>query len=79
VTSAADKRALLIVSNADFSLGLSVEAVGDVETIVVSSLQPVPAVLNHVYLRNVLPNGTALLDLDAILNDPALIVDETVN
>jgi purine-binding chemotaxis protein CheW len=79
VASAAVKRALLIVSNAEFSLGLSVEAVGDVETVLVSSLQPVPTVLNHVYLRNILPNGTALLDLDAILNDPSLTVDETVS
>jgi purine-binding chemotaxis protein CheW len=75
----ATKRSLLIISNTEFSLGLSVEAVGDVITILTSIMQSVPAVLNHVYLRGVLPDGTALLDLDAILNDPALIVDETVS
>jgi hypothetical protein len=32
-----------------------------------------------VYLQGVLPNGTALLDIETILNDPALIVDEAVN
>lgn len=73
------KRALLIVSNAEFSLGMCVEGVGDVVTVLVSTLQPVPAALNPVYLRNILPDGTALLDLDAILNDPALIVDEAIS
>jgi purine-binding chemotaxis protein CheW len=79
VPSETAKRALLIVSNAEFSLGLCIETVGDVVTVLVSTLQSVPTALNQVYLRAVLPDGTALLDLDAILNDPALIVDETVS
>ena len=79
IPSEAAKRSLLIVSNAEFSLGLCVQTVGDVISVLVSTLQPVPAALNQVYLRNVLPDGTALLDLDAILNDPSLIVDETVS
>ena len=78
VPGEAVKRSLLIISNDEFSLGLSVEAVGDVITILTSTLQPVPTALNHVYLRAVLPNGTSLLDLEAILNDPSLIVDQTV-
>ena len=79
VPGEAVKRTLLIISNAEYSLGLSVEAVGDVVTILVTTLQPVPDALNQLYLRNVLPDGTALLDLDAILNDPSLIVDETIS
>lgn len=79
VPSETVRRSLLIVSNSEFSLGLCVEAVGEVVTVLISTLQPVPAVLNQVYLRNVLPNGIALLDLDAILNDPSLIVDEAVS
>jgi purine-binding chemotaxis protein CheW len=72
------KRSLLIVSNAEFSLGLCADSVGEVMMVLISTLQPVPAALNHVYLKGVLPDGTALLDLDAILNDPTLIVDEVV-
>ncbi|MEO8394295.1 MAG: chemotaxis protein CheW [Chloroflexota bacterium] len=76
---ASTPQVLIVAAHDDLSMAFYVDAVGDAETILTTELQPFPGMLNGAYLRGVLPNGTALLNVEAILNDPTLIVDETVS
>lgn len=73
-----EKRALLVASNLERSVALCAAAIGDAINILSGTLQPVPTTLNGVYLQGVLPDGMALLNVDAILTHAALIVDQTV-
>lgn len=81
VTSDTRKQALVVVTNSETSVAFCAESVGEAAAVNIHTLQPVPGALNparSAYLRGILPGGLALLNVDAILNDPALIVDETV-
>jgi purine-binding chemotaxis protein CheW len=75
----AESASLIIVSSDQMSLALRVGIIGDAIVIRQRELVPVPETLDLAkpgYLQGTLPDGTGLLDLDAILNDPALIVDD---
>ena len=72
--------ALVIVANANMSVALSVVEIGDAASIRMEDVTPVPETLHLTrpdYLQGTLPDGAGLLNVNAILNDPALIVDET--
>jgi purine-binding chemotaxis protein CheW len=77
----AESTALIVAANEEMTVAFRVEAIGDVEALALDKLSPVPAasaIGRAACLRGVLPDGTVLLDVAAILADPALIVDETV-
>ena len=63
-------------------VALRVDAIGEAVTVPANALAPIPANLALTrpdYLKGLLPDGTALIDLYTILNDSALMVNETVN
>jgi purine-binding chemotaxis protein CheW len=68
-----ERRALIVVSDSDSSVALAVEAVGEVTTFLKQDLTSIPGA----YLQGVMQDGVAVLDVAAILGDPALVVDET--
>jgi purine-binding chemotaxis protein CheW len=72
---------LIVVGNDDMSVALYVEQIGEVAALPLDRIAPIPASFSidrtH-HLQGVLPDGTILLDVEAILNDPGLIVDEQV-
>jgi purine-binding chemotaxis protein CheW len=73
---------LVVASTSELTVAFQVETIGEVSSFLrgdISSLPPSFTAGQNVYLQGVLPNGTALLDMETILNDPALIVDEAVN
>ena len=76
-----DTTALVVTANDEMSIAFCVEAIGEVMPLLKESLSPLPetlAVTKTTYLQGTLADGTVLLDLDAILHDPALIVNESV-
>jgi purine-binding chemotaxis protein CheW len=78
VPSSETKRALIVASSKDSSVAFCVEAVGEARTVQLSELQPVPPMLNEAYLDGISADGMAMLNVEAIINDPALIVDEII-
>jgi purine-binding chemotaxis protein CheW len=78
--SGSDAMSLVVVSNSTLTVALLVATVGDVTTFLASDLTPLPASTDAgsaAYMRGILPDGTGLLDLNAMLGDPALMVGET--
>ena len=79
-TDSKDKNSqLVIASTSELTVAFRVETIGEVSSFLrrdISSLPPSFTIAQNVYLQGVLPNGMALLDIEAILNDPALIIDE---
>jgi purine-binding chemotaxis protein CheW len=74
--------ALVVMSTEEMTLAFRVDAIGDVLPLVENDLTPIPTTFGLTksdYLQGVLPNGTVLLNVGAVLQDPALTVDETVN
>jgi purine-binding chemotaxis protein CheW len=70
---------LVVVEGEDFSVGLRVEHVSEVTLLDLETLTPASVLLQSTHLEGVLPDSTALLDLKALLNDPALIVEQNVS
>ena len=70
------RRALIVASSEENSIAFCVEAVGEAKTVQLSELQAVPPMLNDVYLQGISTDGMAMLNVEAIINDPALIVDD---
>jgi purine-binding chemotaxis protein CheW len=78
VPSDGTKRALIVASSNDNSVAFCVEAVGEARTVQLSALQAVPPMLNEAYLNGISADGMGMLNVEAIINDPALIVDEAI-
>jgi len=78
VPSGETKQALIVASTKDSSVAFCVEAVGETRAVQMSELQPVPPMLNEAYLQGISADGMAMLNVEAIINDPALIVDEAI-
>ena len=70
---------LIVISTGEFSLALQVERVDEMLIFPASSVDPLPirgTTLEHAdYLQGILPDGSVLLNLTTILEDPALIVE----
>ena len=77
-----DGAALVIAETDDSSIGFRVEAIDEIVELALSSMNPITPAMNfgqaH-YLRGIFPDGIALLDVSAILDDPRLADDETLN
>jgi len=74
-----DGNVLIVVSNAQMTVGYRVDAIGDVRNFKPDDLAGVPANFEGgqaSYVKNILPDGTALLDIDALLDDPNIIIDQ---
>ena len=76
VPSEDTKRALIVATSKDNSVAFCVEAVGEARTVRLAALQAVPRMLNETYLKGISDNGMVMVNVEAIINDPALIVDE---
>ncbi len=76
-----DLTAIIVVANENMTVAFRVSAIGDAILVRVGELVPVSGLFDLAkteYLQGALPDGTIVLNMDAILNDPALIVDEAV-
>lgn len=79
-TSNAAEAALVVAATSDANIGFRVEMVGEVVDLAVNQMNPVPPNMNLAqadYLQGIFPDGTALLNLKAVLDDKRLIVDDT--
>ena len=68
---------LAVLADNELEAAVQVGSIRGVESVTASDLAAIPAnvELNHsAYVRGILPDGTVLLDIGSILNDPALIV-----
>lgn len=78
----AEEAANLIVANkGQMQVAFAVERIGEVVALPMDKLNPVPATIGlerAAYLEGVFTDGVALLDVEAVLSDPALMVDEIV-
>jgi purine-binding chemotaxis protein CheW len=78
---AGDRTQLVVVALDGVTVALRVESVGDVLNFSMSSTSPVPSNLDtqHAqYLDCVLENGATLLNVAAIINDPELVISDTI-
>jgi chemotaxis signal transduction protein len=72
---------IVVVSNESTTMAFRVDRIGDATLARLGELVPVSGLFDLAkteYLQGTLPDGTILLNIDAILTDSALIVDETV-
>lgn len=68
---------LIVVHNQTMTVAFMVEKIGDVTTFFLHDMIALPANSNIAhYLRGFLPDGSGLLDIHAILDNPELIVSE---
>ena len=73
---------LIVASSDESTLAFRVSAVGDVLNFVGHEIEPVPLNMESKqvsYYQGVLRDGTVVLNIRAILNDPALIVADGVS
>ncbi len=80
-TAASDFAAMVVAANDEMTVAFHVSAIGNAILVKVGELVPVPELFDLAqkdYVRGALPDGTIVLNLDAILNDPALIINETI-
>lgn len=71
---------LVRAANDEMSVAFRVETVGEVITLSLSDMDPIPDILDVAktdYLTGTFPDGVILLNMEAILNDPALEVDDS--
>jgi purine-binding chemotaxis protein CheW len=74
--------ALVLAEAGDTSVGFRIETVGEVVELQMNEINPVPANMNYEqagYLVGLFPDGTAVLNMQAILDDPHLVVDESTD
>lgn len=79
--AASEANAIIVVSNDAMTVAFRVSAIDDAIKVKTGELQPVSGLFDLArteFVQGVLPDGAILLDIDAVLNDPALIVDEVV-
>jgi purine-binding chemotaxis protein CheW len=78
----AESEVFVMVTNEDLTVALRVTTISGTLAVRLDELTPLSGLFGLAeadYLQGTLPDGTILVDVDAILNDPALIVDEVVN
>ena len=80
--SASGKSALVVADAGDTTIGLAVEAVGDVVELEMSDLNAGPVNMNlgrAEYVQGLFADGVVLLNLRALLADPRVTVDDATN
>ena len=79
VTAASPLAGIVVVANDEMTIAFRVSAIDDAILLRVGELVPVSELFDlakKTYVQGALADGTILLNLDAILSDPALIVEE---
>lgn len=74
--------AMLVIDNAGGSLGMRVEAIGEVVELPLNQMNDIPANMNldhQDYFRGVFLDGTALLNVNVLLADRRLQIDEATS
>jgi len=77
-----DTQTLVVAAHEQFTSALRVDSIGETASILVESLSPVPsnlAIARADFLKGILPDGTALIDLQTMLGDPAIVVDDSTH
>ncbi len=78
-----DSDGIIVAGHADMTVAFRVQAIGDVLPYREAELEPLSSEADapngRAYLRALLPDGTALLDIAALLSDPAIEVNQDVN
>jgi purine-binding chemotaxis protein CheW len=72
---------IVVVADEQTTMAFRVDGIGDSVLVQLGELIPMSELFDLAktdYLQGTLPDGTILLDIDAILTDSTLIVDETV-
>jgi purine-binding chemotaxis protein CheW len=80
-SAAAGPTGIVVVANAAATMAFGVDRIGDAARARLEELVPVSDLFDLAkteYLQGTLPDGTIVLNIDAILTDSTLIVDETV-
>ncbi len=80
--TAADATGIIVVTSTEATMAFRVDRIGDAMLARLGELIPVSGLFDLAkteYLQGTLPDGTILLNIDAILTDSTLIVDETVS
>jgi purine-binding chemotaxis protein CheW len=73
---------IVVVAHEDVTMAFRVDRIGDAILARLGELIPVSGLFDlakTAYLQGTLPDGTILLNIEAILTDSTLIVDETVS
>jgi purine-binding chemotaxis protein CheW len=72
---------LVVVQADEINIGFHVEAIGDVIELSANDMTPVSPTINLThpeYLDGIFPGGVGLLNIEAILRDPGLVIDESI-
>lgn len=78
-TGTAGNSALLVVANEQLHMALQVSNIGDVRTYDPDRVKPIPSdtrIPRAEYFMGLLTDGMPLLDMNAIMSDPTIIVDD---
>lgn len=79
--TATDIGSLIVATNDQVNVALHVETVGEVVSLWVDDLFLTSSINNtaqNPYVRSMTSDGMGILDIETILNDPALVIAETV-
>ncbi|RPI99316.1 MAG: hypothetical protein EHM39_06740, partial [Chloroflexi bacterium] len=79
VTAASTMAGIVVVANDEMTIAFRVSVIEDAILLRVGELVPVSELFDlakKTYVQGALSDGTIMLNLDAILSDPALIVEE---
>jgi purine-binding chemotaxis protein CheW len=80
--SAVDTGSLIVATNDQFNVALRVDTVGEVVSLWGGDLFPVFQTVDthqNLYLKSMTADGVGVLDVEAILNDPALVIAEAIS
>jgi purine-binding chemotaxis protein CheW len=81
VSSNPDTTGIVVVANEQMTMAFRIDRIGDTVLVQLGELIPVSELFDLAktdYLQGTLPDGTILLNIEAILTDSTLVVDETV-
>lgn len=79
VDFADDVGTLIVVNNDRLTLAFRVMAVGDMVTLLNSDISAMQNKADDNYIQGVLPDGTALINVHAILDDSRLVVNNSIS
>lgn len=76
-----DFNTIVVVASQDVQIALLVQSVNEVKALLAKDVLALPTtleIINETYFQGVLDNGTVLVNVDAVLNDPQLVINQTV-
>jgi len=76
-----ERGSIVVAAEGNISVACQVETIGEVRNFESSELTPMPNAGEHAYspyLRGILAGKYTLIDIEAIIHDPTLVIDEAV-